>query len=195
MNFEPRIGVFRIRDWGFKFPIPSPKNTNPQFKITNWQFYHHLGLFTFISLLNCNTFSEHSPPLLYMQDLGQDTFITWELSLESHHSQSQIFPIFFLSVFLLLYFFFGFSDFFCIFLTYEFFVEFFLYFLYSFEVTKVNTGQQNCLKLAKKHNKLFFARRAKKALDRSPPQELEVGLCSTVYIHLRSTYTFVWLTV
>ena len=35
-DFEVDISVFRIRNWGLKFPIPYPKNTNPQFKITNW---------------------------------------------------------------------------------------------------------------------------------------------------------------
>ena len=141
--------------------------------------------------------------LLASTALRDYTYKTWDktlLSLGNCHSNHitvnhRFSQFFFFLFFCCCIFFLGFSDFFCIFLTYEFFVEFFLYFLYSFEVTKVNTGQQNCLKLAKKHNKLFFARRAKKALDRSPPQELEVGLCSTVYIHLRSTYTFVWLTV
>ena len=37
-DFEMGIGVFRIKDWGFKSPIPNPKNTNPHFKITNWSF-------------------------------------------------------------------------------------------------------------------------------------------------------------
>ena len=35
-DFEMVIGVFSIRGWGFKIPIPNPKNTNPHFKITNW---------------------------------------------------------------------------------------------------------------------------------------------------------------
>ena len=39
-DLELGIGVFRIRDWRFKSQIPNPKNTNPQFKITNWKFYH-----------------------------------------------------------------------------------------------------------------------------------------------------------
>ena len=34
-----------------RLPIPHPKNTNPQFKITNWKFYHQLVIFTFSSLL------------------------------------------------------------------------------------------------------------------------------------------------
>ena len=37
-DFELGIGVFKIRDWIFKFPIPNPINTNPQLKITNWLF-------------------------------------------------------------------------------------------------------------------------------------------------------------
>ena len=41
-DFELGIGVFRIRDWGFISPNPNPKNTNPQFKITSWLFYHQL---------------------------------------------------------------------------------------------------------------------------------------------------------
>ena len=35
-DFLCGIGVFRIRDWGFKSQIPNPKNTNTQFKITKW---------------------------------------------------------------------------------------------------------------------------------------------------------------
>ena len=35
-DFELENGVFRITDWGFKSAIPNPKNTNPQFKNTNW---------------------------------------------------------------------------------------------------------------------------------------------------------------
>ena len=30
--FELEIGVFGIVHWGFKYPIPNPKNTNPQMK-------------------------------------------------------------------------------------------------------------------------------------------------------------------
>ena len=45
--FELEIGVFKIRNWRFKSPIPNQKNTNPQFNITNWQFYHHLVNSTF----------------------------------------------------------------------------------------------------------------------------------------------------
>ena len=41
-GFELWVGVLRIRDWGFKSPIPNPTNTNPQFKITSWSFYHQL---------------------------------------------------------------------------------------------------------------------------------------------------------
>ena len=50
-DFEVRFGVFRIGDWGFKSPIFNPKNTNPKFKITNWQFYHQSMIFTFSSLI------------------------------------------------------------------------------------------------------------------------------------------------
>ena len=50
-DFELGIGVFRIKDSGFKSPIRTLKNANPQFKITNWQFYHHLVIFTFSFLL------------------------------------------------------------------------------------------------------------------------------------------------
>ena len=32
-DFELRIGVFRIEDWGFKSQIPNSTNTNTQFKI------------------------------------------------------------------------------------------------------------------------------------------------------------------
>ena len=35
-DFELGIGVFRIGYWGFKSPIPYPKNTNPYFKNTKW---------------------------------------------------------------------------------------------------------------------------------------------------------------
>ena len=35
-----------------KLPIPYLKNTNPQFKITDWLFYHHLVISTFISLIS-----------------------------------------------------------------------------------------------------------------------------------------------
>ena len=34
-DFELEIGLFRIKDWGFKSPIPNPKNTNFQFIISN----------------------------------------------------------------------------------------------------------------------------------------------------------------
>ena len=44
--FELEIGVFRIRDWGFKSPIPNPKNTNPQLKNTNRSFNHKLVIST-----------------------------------------------------------------------------------------------------------------------------------------------------
>ena len=50
-DFEFGIGGFWIRDQGFKSPIPNTKNTNPQIKITNWQLYHHLMIFTFSSLM------------------------------------------------------------------------------------------------------------------------------------------------
>ena len=33
-DFELGIGVFRIRDCGFRFPYP--ENTNPKFKLINW---------------------------------------------------------------------------------------------------------------------------------------------------------------
>ena len=36
--FELEIGVFRIVDWGFRYPIPNPKNTNPQFKTPSGHF-------------------------------------------------------------------------------------------------------------------------------------------------------------
>ena len=58
---------------------------------------------------------------------------------------------------------------------------FFGLFCIHFKVTKVTTGHQNCLKLAKKHNKFFFLPQGQKnplAEGRSPPQELEVGLRS-----------------
>ena len=42
-DFELGIDLFMIVDWGFKSPIPNPKNNNLQFKITYRQFYHHLG--------------------------------------------------------------------------------------------------------------------------------------------------------
>ena len=42
--FELEIGVL-------KSPIPSPKNTNPQFKITNWSLYHQSVISTFSSLI------------------------------------------------------------------------------------------------------------------------------------------------
>ena len=50
-DFGSGIGSFGIGNWGFKSPITNPKNTDPQFKITNWQFYHRLVTFTFSSLL------------------------------------------------------------------------------------------------------------------------------------------------
>ena len=50
-SFEFGIGVFRIWNWGFKSPIPNPKNANPQLNITNCQLYHHLVIFTFSSLI------------------------------------------------------------------------------------------------------------------------------------------------
>ena len=52
VDFELRIIVFMIRDWGFKSPIPFPKNTYPQFKITNWSFYHQLVISTISSLVD-----------------------------------------------------------------------------------------------------------------------------------------------
>ena len=42
-NFELGMDVLRIGD--LKSPIPNPKNTNPHFKITYWQFYHHSVLY------------------------------------------------------------------------------------------------------------------------------------------------------
>ena len=42
---------FWNRDCVFEFPIPHPKNTNNQFKITNWLLYHQLVTSTFSSLL------------------------------------------------------------------------------------------------------------------------------------------------
>ena len=50
-DFELGIGVFRIRDWRTESPFPKPKHTNPQFKITNWSFYHHLVISNFSSLM------------------------------------------------------------------------------------------------------------------------------------------------
>ena len=50
-DFELGLGVFRIGDWGLKSQIPNPKNTNSQFKMTNWQFYHYSVIFTFSSLI------------------------------------------------------------------------------------------------------------------------------------------------
>ena len=49
-EFELGICFFRFRDWWFQFPILNPKNTNPQFKITNCQMnfvtYWAKGQFT-----------------------------------------------------------------------------------------------------------------------------------------------------
>ena len=47
-GFELGIGVFMIRDQGFKSQIPNPNNTNPKFKITNWSLYHQFMISTFI---------------------------------------------------------------------------------------------------------------------------------------------------
>ena len=72
------------------------------------------------------------------------------------------------------------------------FFGFFCFFGISFKVTNVTTksyqGYYWTPKIAKngpkQHNKLFFARRAKKASaeGRSPPQELEVGPRSGPYL-------------
>ena len=94
--------------------------------------------------------------------------------------------------------FFGFLDFFKFldFLNFlgfcGFFLGFFLFFFVSFKVTKVTTkcyhGYYWTPTIAKngpkQHKELFFARRAKKASaqGRSPPQELEVGLRSGLYL-------------
>ena len=58
-DFELGIGVFRIGDRGFKSTIPNPQNTNTQIKIINWQFYHHLVIFTFSSLLWYHCYYPH----------------------------------------------------------------------------------------------------------------------------------------
>ena len=72
------------------------------------------------------------------------------------------------------------------------FFGFFCFFGISFKVTNVTTksyqGYYWTPKIAKngpkQHNKLFFARRAKKASDegRNPPQELEIGPRSGPYV-------------
>ena len=45
-DFVKGIGVFRIRDWGFKSPIPNPKNTNAPIQI------HQLVILSPISTLS-----------------------------------------------------------------------------------------------------------------------------------------------
>ena len=66
-DFELGIGVFKIRYWGFKSPIPKPKNTNPQFKITNLSIYHQLVISIFSSLMLYNPFQS---PKYQSQELG-----------------------------------------------------------------------------------------------------------------------------
>ena len=85
----------------------------------------------------------------------------------------------------LMFFFFYFFDFFLIF-------GFLWTFWILFKVTEVTTKSyqgyywtpKNAKNGPKQHNKLFFARRAKKASakGRSPPQELEVGPRSGPYL-------------
>ena len=83
-----------------------------------------------------------------------------------------------------------------------FWIFFGFYFLFLFhskllrlllKVAKVPTGHQKLSKMGQtsKINTIFFAQRAKKALaeSQSPPQELEVGMCSGPYL-LVSIITF-----
>ena len=45
------IGDFELGIGVIKSPIPNPKNTKPQFKITKWVLYDQLVISTFSSLL------------------------------------------------------------------------------------------------------------------------------------------------
>ena len=69
-------------------------------------------------------------------------------------------------------------------------MDFFVIFLVAFKVTKVTNkcyhGYYWTPKIAKnwpkQHKKLFFCPKGKKSLGRSPPQELEVGPRSGLYL-------------
>ena len=86
---------------------------------------------------------------------------------------------------------FGFLDFLNFFwIFFGFLLDFFVFFLVSFKVTKVTTkcyhGYYWTPKIAKngpkQHRKLFFCLKGKKSFGRSLPQELEVGPHSGPYI-------------
>ena len=80
------------------------------------------------------------------------------------------------------------------------FKEFLRYFFVgiSYKVTKVTTKLPGKPKMAKEngpkqHNKVFFCPKGKKSLSQSPPQELEVGLRSALYLFV--IYQFLLLTL
>ena len=54
-DFELGIGVFQNYQFVILSPISDLINTNPQFKMTNWSFYHQLLIYTFSSWIKAFT--------------------------------------------------------------------------------------------------------------------------------------------